>query len=278
MGLHVLPVTPVQTVSALQPELLSQQSRKFDSKKSQSKTFTTQMSEHSSRQLERLNQIKELAALVPNPKLHPIANRPLIAFYKEGFTNFLGNFYPSEIDVFGHHFLCVEAAFQWSKAARLRQKYANKISPDDLRKIDTFLDILFTSEGQQAWNTINAIEKLLKKSLPREKIYPDNWLNIRIDIMWECLQAKFNQNFYLMDLLKATGEAYLLEHNDRSGKDNVWSDNHDGSGSNWLGQMLMDIRDEKLTFVKPYDQGQEKIKAYAERANSEQVIIDSMSQ
>ena len=43
--------------------------------------------------------------------------------------------------------------------------------------------------------------------------------------------------------LLATGDAFLLEHNERRGRDNTWSNNADGEGQNWLGLILMLVRD-----------------------------------
>ncbi len=47
--------------------------------------------------------------------------------------------------------------------------------------------------------------------------------------------------------LLATGDAFLLEHNETSGRDATWSDDGDGSGANWLGAQLMLRRDELRT-------------------------------
>jgi len=44
------------------------------------------------------------------------------------------------------------------------------------------------------------------------------------------------------DILLESGDAYLLEHNTRTGKDWTWSDNFDGTGENRLGQKLMELR------------------------------------
>lgn len=41
-----------------------------------------------------------------------------------------------------------------------------------------------------------------------------------------------------------TGDAFLLEHNNRHGKDSFWSDNCDGTGNNLLGLLLILRRDE----------------------------------
>lgn len=45
-------------------------------------------------------------------------------------------------------------------------------------------------------------------------------------------------------ILLDTGDAYLLEHNSTPGRDRIWSDNHDGTGTNYLGISLMDVRAE----------------------------------
>ena len=45
-------------------------------------------------------------------------------------------------------------------------------------------------------------------------------------------------------LVQGDGEAYLLEHNVRAGRDVYWSNNHDGTGKNLLGLQLMLIREE----------------------------------
>ena len=47
----------------------------------------------------------------------------------------------------------------------------------------------------------------------------------------------------MAEALKATGDAFLLEHNSVQGRDGVWSDNNDGTGQNWLGLQLMLVRD-----------------------------------
>ncbi len=39
-----------------------------------------------------------------------------------------------------------------------------------------------------------------------------------------------------------TDAAYLLEHNERTGRDDYWSDNADGTGRNMLGLSLMALR------------------------------------
>lgn len=59
--------------------------------------------------------------------------------------------------------------------------------------------------------------------------------------MYEAVRAKFNQHKHLRDLLLATGDAKLVEH---TKNDYFWADGGDGSGLNWLGKVLMVVRDE----------------------------------
>merc|ERR1712226_874691 len=62
--------------------------------------------------------------------------------------------------------------------------------------------------------------------------------------MWAVLKAKFVKGSIVAHLLLETEDAFLLEHNEVAGRDKVWSDNHDGEGTNWLGLQLMLLRDE----------------------------------
>mmetsp|Transcript_3734 Transcript_3734/g.7402 ORF Transcript_3734/g.7402 Transcript_3734/m.7402 type:complete len:572 (+) Transcript_3734:70-1785(+) len=66
----------------------------------------------------------------------------------------------------------------------------------------------------------------------------DNWKG-----MMAVLEAKFAPKSAMAEALEKTGDAFLLEHNNVKGRDNVWSDNSDGEGANWLGMQLMLIRD-----------------------------------
>lgn len=59
------------------------------------------------------------------------------------------------------------------------------------------------------------------------------------------MKAVLTQKFKdpsLQQALLATGDAYLLEHNAAKGRDDYWSDDHDGSGRNMLGKTLMALR------------------------------------
>lgn len=169
----------------------------------------------------------------------------VVAFYKGGPTSFLGNFSlcPRGItltfqgQMYG--FRCAEAAFQWKKFVLAAQHNGR---PDLLN--DPRLGQFYSCDGECAFQLRTALDS----SYPG--VYAPNWLTGERDkVMWEILQAKFQQNPEMRELLDATRPALLLEHNERPGRDPYWSDNHDGRGENMLGRMLMTLRDGSSTLV-----------------------------
>lgn len=63
----------------------------------------------------------------------------------------------------------------------------------------------------------------------------------KLQVMRKAVRAKFTQHAGLRDLLLSTGDAFIAEHGD---KDDFWGDGGDGHGQNWLGRILMELRDE----------------------------------
>ena len=74
----------------------------------------------------------------------------------------------------------------------------------------------------------------------RLELRPD-WDDIKIDVMRRAVTAKFTQNSDLLQKLLATGDAELIEGN-------AWGDTFwgvcRGRGENWLGRILMDVREQ----------------------------------
>ena len=66
-----------------------------------------------------------------------------------------------------------------------------------------------------------------------------DWDNVKLGVMRAAVQAKFTQHAELAALLLGTGDAVLIEHTEN---DAYWGDGGDGSGANWLGRILMDVR------------------------------------
>lgn len=68
-----------------------------------------------------------------------------------------------------------------------------------------------------------------------------NWDEMKLDVMQLGLKLKFTNANEIRELLLATENAYLEETN-------TWGDTYwgvcDGTGHNWLGSLLMDLRED----------------------------------
>eukprot|EP00347_Sterkiella_histriomuscorum_P005831 403355104 len=93
-------------------------------------------------------------------------------------------------------------------------------------------------------------EKVRKASTPsqaakmgRNKSNPirRDWEEMKDEVMFKGLVAKFTQNSDLKRRLLATESSELIEHTKR---DSYWGDGGDGSGQNMLGKILMRVRDQ----------------------------------
>jgi len=68
-----------------------------------------------------------------------------------------------------------------------------------------------------------------------------DWADTKLDVMRRIQFRKYSQNQFVRDVLLGTGDAVLIEH---APWDNYWGDGGDGSGENWMGRILMDLRTE----------------------------------
>jgi N-glycosidase YbiA len=69
--------------------------------------------------------------------------------------------------------------------------------------------------------------------------YPPYWNDIKVDVLQVAVMKKFESYPHLRDLLLSTGDEELIEANQ---EDSFWGEGSDGSGKNWMGQILMEIR------------------------------------
>jgi N-glycosidase YbiA len=126
----------------------------------------------------------------------------------EGTNRFLSNFHPSPMEVEGHTFSNVEAAFQ-----------AHKYPRDEWHKFDGL------TPGQA-------------KRLGRKGTLPPNWDEEKVNVMSRLLKIKFSDTI-LKEKLLSTREAELVEGN-------TWGDTYwgvcAGEGQNMLGKLLMELR------------------------------------
>jgi ribA/ribD-fused uncharacterized protein len=101
----------------------------------------------------------------------------------------------------------------------------------------------------QVRKIINAATPRQAKTLGRNVELVDNWDEIKNDVMLDGLRAKFNSDYGsfvgLGIKLLLTGDRYLIEGN--TWNDRYWGATIQGNravGFNWLGQLLMKVRDE----------------------------------
>ena len=74
----------------------------------------------------------------------------------------------------------------------------------------------------------------------KQKLRHD-WESVKNNVMKKALVTKFTQHEDLKKLLISTGDAKLIEH---TVNDAYWGDGGDGKGQNFLGLLLMQVRDE----------------------------------
>lgn len=68
-----------------------------------------------------------------------------------------------------------------------------------------------------------------------------DWESAKIDVMRRAVQAKFAAHEELRTLLLSTGEEKIVEDAER---DDFWGCGANGTGKNWLGRILMEVRAE----------------------------------
>ena len=66
-----------------------------------------------------------------------------------------------------------------------------------------------------------------------------DWDEVKLDVMYKALMAKFMEHKRLRELLVSTGDRKLIEH---TYNDSFWGDGG-GSGQNHLGELLMKVRE-----------------------------------
>lgn len=127
--------------------------------------------------------------------------------------SFLSNFYPCIVTFEGIVYPTSEHAFQAAKVLdqATRRRIALAKTPAEAKRM-----------GRAA------------------KLRPD-WESVKISIMRQILQEKFKDPD-LRRRLQETGSEQLVEGN--TWRDTFWGQ-VDGKGKNWLGKLLMEIRDAK---------------------------------
>jgi ribA/ribD-fused uncharacterized protein len=132
-----------------------------------------------------------------------------------GKWRFLSNFYPSLVNLDGWWYQTVEHAYQAAKTTKIEDR------------------VPIYNVGSPAG----------AKSLGQKLSLRPDWENVKTDVMLLLLRQKFS-HYSLRELLLSTGNAELVEGN-------TWGDTFwgvcNGKGSNFLGKLLMQVREEVRT-------------------------------
>lgn len=125
---------------------------------------------------------------------------------------FLSNFYMANVEYGGLVFTNNEAAFQAAKTTcrSVRKKFVG-LKPNEA------------------------------KCKGRSLVLRKDWEEVKYNVMLDVVRNKFLQNPDLADKLVATGTEELVEGN--TWGDRTWG-KVDGVGKNWLGEILMKVREE----------------------------------
>lgn len=138
-------------------------------------------------------------------------NNAITEFRGDNF--FLSNFYPAPVVYQGVRFENSEAAFQAAKCPRRMQEFCG-LNPSEAKRL-----------GRRVGLRID-------------------WEEVKFGVMYQVCKAKFTQNPDLTQKLIDTGDAELIEGN--TWGDKVWGVCN-GVGENYLGKILMQIREELAT-------------------------------
>jgi ribA/ribD-fused uncharacterized protein len=140
----------------------------------------------------------------------------MISFYStQGPYGEFSNFSPHGIRVEGKWYPTTEHYFQAQK----------------------FHDEAYREQIRQARSPMIAARLGQSRKVPLRS----DWEEIKLDVMRGALREKFTSHRELKTLLLGTGDEELVEN---SPTDIYWGCGKDGSGQNWLGKLLMELRED----------------------------------
>jgi N-glycosidase YbiA len=138
---------------------------------------------------------------------------PFLFFGRDNPGGWASNFYPCTFEMHAITFNCGEQAFMWGK------------SEDPLYR-------------ERLLSLLNPVEM---KRLGRSCVLRSGWDDVKKEWMTQVQRAKYSQNPHFLAKLKKTGTASIHE----SCNDPWWGGGpHYPEGRDWLGQILMQIREE----------------------------------
>ena len=142
---------------------------------------------------------------------------------------FLSHFHPSPILLDGERWPTVEHYYQFHKSLdpRYRQAIRDAATPGEAKQLSACPDPSRKAAAKKSWFLSNG-------QWPRE-----DWMAVKRDLMRKADRAKYDQHPDLAARLLATGDAEIVED---SPYDDFWGAGRDGTGENWAGRILMEVR------------------------------------
>ncbi|HEX4053281.1 MAG TPA: NADAR family protein [Tepidisphaeraceae bacterium] len=131
----------------------------------------------------------------------------------QGEYRFLSNFYPATVVYEGLTYPDSEHAYQSAKTLDMSERRRIAALPTP-------------AQAKRAGEALK---------------YRPDWLQVKYQVMLDCVRDKFTRNPDLRAKLLATGDAHLEEGN--TWGDRIWGV-YQGRGTNWLGKILMQVRTE----------------------------------
>ena len=97
------------------------------------------------------------------------------------------------------------------------------------------------TEHEEIIRNLKTASESAKQGRSRSRPLRKDWEEVKVEVMYEAIKYKFEQNDGLREVLMGTGDKKIVEH---TKNDRIWADGGDGSGKNLLGVLLMRLRGE----------------------------------
>jgi hypothetical protein len=100
------------------------------------------------------------------------------------------------------------------------------------------------SSDQDVWESMTDLSPFESKKIGKRIYLRHDWDEVKYRTMYLIVKAKFTQNRDIAEMLIATGDCLIEEGN--TWGDVTWgiSPPDTGTGTNWLGKILMEVREE----------------------------------
>ena len=153
--------------------------------------------------------------------------RPLEPIRFRGQENKFSNFYPCNVEVFGREFSSSEVAYQWRKAVFLGEAGVAA----DIGRMWVAREAKWAASrafGKRGWYPVTV----------GRRARMSQWEDAKVEVMRQILRAKARGCAEFVAELRRSGERPLHK---AVPKEEFWGIGQ-GSGRNWLGVLLMDLR------------------------------------